>query len=58
MIQGPGDDCDDETETDGMSIKAGDLLGGGSDHCLGVMRLKQAESLQSRLCSLEEPSVC
>lgn len=38
---GPGDDCGDEIETDGMSIKAGDLLGGQSDHCLGVMRLRK-----------------
>lgn len=58
MIQGPGDDCEDEIETDGMSIKAGELLGGQSDHCLGVMRLRQAESLQRRLCSLEQPSFC
>lgn len=35
------------------SFLAEDCLGGGSDHCLEeVMRLKQAESLQQRLCSL------
>lgn len=33
-LQGPGDDFDDEIETDGMSTKLGDILGGGSDCCL------------------------
>lgn len=58
MIRGPGDDCGDEIETDGMSIKAGDLLGGQSDHCLGVMRLRQGRQRAFRGgCALQKSQV-
>lgn len=53
MIQGSVNDCDGEMETAGMSFKAEDFRGGGSDHCLeAATRRKQAESLRMKQRSL------